>query len=61
MSQLGFFDVANRYAGLGAKNDPLLKINSVVPWEDFRVGLEAAWRKPPEDRKSSQVANPWMR
>ena len=46
MSQLGFFDIANRYAGLDAKNDPLLKIDSVVPWEDFRPHLEAVWRKP---------------
>ncbi len=41
MSQLGFFDIANRYADLDAKNDPLLKIDSVVPWEDFRPHLEA--------------------
>ena len=53
MSQLGFFDVANRYAGLDAKNDPLLKIDSVVPWEDFRPHLEAVWRKPANQRKSS--------
>lgn len=36
MSQLGFFDIANRYAGLDAKNDPLVKLDAVVPWEDFR-------------------------
>ena len=38
----GFFDIANRYAGLDAKNDPLVKIDEVVPWEDFRPRLEAA-------------------
>ena len=36
MGQMGFFDIAKRYAGLDAKNDPLLKIDEVVPWEDFR-------------------------
>jgi len=58
MSQLGFFDIANRYAGLDAKNDPLLKLNAVVPWEDFRVRLEAAWRKPSGERKSSAGRKP---
>jgi transposase, IS5 family len=58
MSQLGFFDIANRYAGLDAKNDPLVKIDTVVPWESFRVRLEAAWRKPPEARKSSAGRKP---
>ena len=42
MGQMGFFDIANRYAGLDAKNDPLVKIDEVVPWEDFRPRLEAA-------------------
>jgi len=52
MSQPGFFDLANRYAGLDAKNDPLVQIDAVVSWETFRPRLEAAWRKPPEERKS---------
>ena len=29
MGQMGFFDIANRYAGLDAKNDPLVKIDEV--------------------------------
>jgi hypothetical protein len=29
---MGFFDIANRYAGLDAKDDPLVKIDEVVPW-----------------------------
>ena len=58
MSQLGFFDIANRYAGLDAKNDPLVKIDAVVPWENFRPRLEAAWLKPPEARKSSAGRKP---
>ena len=48
-----------RYAGLDAKNDPLVKIDEVVPWEDFRPRLEAAWRKPAEDRKSPAGRKPW--
>ena len=48
MGQMGFFDIADRYAGLDAKNDPLVKIDACVPWEDFRSRLEAVWRKPPE-------------
>lgn len=31
----GFFDIANRYGGLDAKNDPLGRIDEVVPWEAF--------------------------
>ena len=34
MGQMGFFDLGNRYSGLDAKNEPLLKIDGVVPWED---------------------------
>ncbi len=59
MSQMGFFDIANRYADLDAKNDPLLKIDEVVPWEDFRPRLEAAWRKPAGERKSPAGRKPW--
>ena len=58
MSQLGFFDIANRYAGLDAKNDPLVKLDAVVPWEDFRSRLEAAWRKPSKVRKSPAGRKP---
>ena len=59
MGQLGFFDIADRYAGLDAKDDPLLKINRVVAWEDFRSTLEAAWRKPASGRKSPAGRKPW--
>ncbi len=52
MGQMGFFDIATRYAELDAKNAPLVKIDEVVPWEDFRPRLEAAWRKPAEEGKS---------
>jgi len=59
MGQMGFFDIANRYAGLDAKNDPLVRIDAVVPWERFRERLEAAWRRPPEERKSPAGRKPW--
>ena len=32
MVQMGFFDIAKRYAGLDAKNDPLARIDEVVLW-----------------------------
>ena len=54
-----FFDVSERYAGLDAKNDPLVKIDGIVPWEDFRERLETAWRKPAEERKSRAGRKPW--
>ena len=59
MGQMGFFDIADRYCGLDAKNDPLVKIDAWVPWEDFRPRLEAVWRKPPEERKSNAGCKPW--
>ena len=32
MGQMGFSDIANRYASLDAKNDPLVKIDEVISW-----------------------------
>ena len=40
------------------KRDPLLEINSVVPWEEFRALLEQVWRKPDADRKSRAGRKP---
>ena len=59
MGQMGFYDLANRYAGLDAKNDPLVKIDEAVPWEDFRGRLEAVWRRPEKARKSRAGRKPW--
>ena len=59
MGQLGFFDVSDRYAGLDAKNDPLLRIDELVPWERFRERLEEVWRQPDEQRKSNAGRKPW--
>ena len=51
MGQMGFFDLGNRYSGLDAKNEPLLKIDGVVPWEDLRARLEAVWRRADKARR----------
>jgi len=32
--------------GVDAKKDPLVSIDAVVPWEEFRPTLEQVWRKP---------------
>jgi IS5 family transposase len=59
MGQMGFFDVARRYAGLDAKQDPLVRIDALVPWENFRGRLEAVWRRPAAERKSKAGRKPW--
>ncbi|MDA0952400.1 MAG: IS5 family transposase [Proteobacteria bacterium] len=59
MGQMGFFDVSKRYAGLDAKADPLVKLNAIVPWSDFRRQLEAVWRRPAEARQSKAGRKPW--
>ena len=51
MAQMGFFDLSDRYASLDAKKDPLVEINAVVPWDEFRPALERVWRKPDAERK----------
>lgn len=58
MAQMGFFDLSNRYSSLDAKKDPLVEIDSVVPWEDFRPALERVWRKPEAERKSRAGRKP---
>ena len=58
MGQMGFFDLGNRYSGLDAKNEPLLKIDGVVPWEDLRARLEV-WRRADKVRKSRAGRKPW--
>lgn len=58
MAQMGFFDLSDRYASLDAKNDPLVEIDAVVPWEEFRPTLERVWRKPDADRKSRAGRKP---
>ena len=58
MAQIGFFDLSDRYESLDAKRDPLVEIDAVVPWEEFRSALERAWRKPDEARKSRAGRKP---
>src|SRR3954466_3737928 len=59
MGQRGFFDLDERYRGPDAKKDPLVFLNEVVPWEDFRARLSAVWRKPDEERKNAAGRKPW--
>ena len=58
MAQMGFFDLSDRYASLDAKKDPLIEIDAVVPWEEFRPTLERVWRKPEAERKSRAGRKP---
>lgn len=53
MGQPGFFDLDRRLEGISAKGDPLETIDAVVPWESFRVPIEAVTVTRPEDRKSN--------
>jgi len=58
MAQMGFFDLSDRYASLDAKKDPLVEIDEIVPWEEFRPLLEQVWRKPESARKSRAGRKP---
>lgn len=58
MAQMGFFDLSDRYASLDAKRDPLVEIDAVVPWEEFRPTLEGVLRKPETERKSRAGRKP---
>jgi IS5 family transposase len=58
MAQMGFFDLSYRYASLDAKRDPLVEIDAIVPWEEFRPTLERVWRKPEAERKSRAGRKP---
>lgn len=58
MAQMGFFELSDRYASLDAKKDPLVEIDDVVPWEEFRPLLEQVWRKPESERKSRAGREP---
>jgi IS5 family transposase len=45
MLQPGFFDLSRRYESLDAKPDPLVALNKLIPWEDFRPKLVVALEK----------------
>jgi transposase, IS5 family len=64
MGQLGFFDLNRRYESLTEKNDPLVAIAAMVPFESFRPKLIAALikgelRRSEAERKSSAGRKPW--
>ena len=58
MCPMGFFDLSNRYTGLDAKNEPLAKIDEVVPLEDLRGCLDAVWRRSDKARKARARRKP---
>ena len=58
MAQMGFCDLSDRYASLDAKRDPLVEIDALVPWEEFRAMLARVWRKPESARKSRAGRRP---
>jgi len=58
MGQLGFFDADRRLAALSKKGDPLEAIAALVPWESFRVDIEAAVLTPEEEKKSKAGRKP---
>src|SRR5437660_8472649 len=64
MGQLGFFDLNRRYESLDEKNDPLVAIAAMVPFESFRSKLKAALikgglRASEAERKNSAGRKPW--
>jgi len=44
MGQMGFYDLDKRLEAISAKGDPLELIKATVPWESFRVEIEAELR-----------------
>ena len=64
MGQLGFFDLNRRYESLTEKNDPLVAIAAMVPFESFRPKLNTALikgelRRSEAERKNSAGRKPW--
>ena len=55
MLQPGFFDLDNRYKKLNER-DPLISLNELIEWEDFRVVLNKLRVKP---RRSSAGRKPY--
>ena len=59
MAQMGFFDLSDRYASLDAKRDPLVEIDAVVPWEEFRPTLEGSGASPRPSASRAPGASRW--
>ena len=60
MGQKGFFDIERRLEAISAKGDPLETIKKIVPWEDFRAGIEAVTETKPDQRKSKAGRKPYV-
>ena len=59
MAQMGFFDLADRFASLDAKKDPLVGIDAVVPWEEFRPTLERSGASRKRSASRATGASRW--
>jgi transposase, IS5 family len=59
VGQLGFYDVDKRLKAISAKGDPLETLNAIIPFESFRVEIEAVVRLAPEERKSNAGRKPF--
>ena len=58
MAQLTFFDADKRLAALSKQGDPLEAIGRLVPWEEFRVEIEAVVLTADADKKSNAGRKP---
>ena len=58
MAQLTFFDTDKRLAALSKQGDPLEAIGRLVPWEEFRVEIEAVVLTADADKKSRAGRKP---
>ena len=58
MSQLTFFDADKRLEALSKQGDPLEAIGRLVPWEEFRVEIEAVVLTAETDKKSNAGRKP---
>lgn len=56
MPQPGFFDLDDRYEQLSSHGDPLVKLNELIPWSQFRLPLMRALEK---ERKSPAGRKPF--
>jgi len=56
LSQPGFFDLSERYEQLSASGDPLIQLDQVIPWNNFRYTLDKAMKK---ERKSRAGRPPY--
>ena len=60
MSQPGFFDLAERYAGLSASGDPLVRLREAVDFELFRAPLLRALRRSDRSKGGRPPFDPVM-